>query len=310
MKDVGQRIAEVAGLKHALPYLRLFQGKLFVVKLSGAALADAASLERFLVQLEILHRLGIRLVVVHGGGPQTTELATRLGLPTVQIDGRRVTDAPTLEAAIAATAGSASTAFTAASRRAGLPAVGLSGVAAGWIDATRRPPVAVDDSGASVNFGFVGDVRRVEPRLLQTLLDAGYVPAVSPLASDAEGTVLNVNADTIAAETAVALGAAKLLFAVATPGLLERVDDPGSLVTLTDLDGVAKLERAGAIAGGMLPKVRAVARALEGGVPRVHLIPFAAADALLAEVFTNEGIGTLVVRSLAELLPEPEAVSA
>jgi acetylglutamate kinase len=310
MKDVGQRIAEVAGLKHALPYLRLFQGKLFVVKLSGAALADSGALDRFLVQLEILHRLGIRLVVVHGGGPQTTDLATRLGLPTVQIDGRRVTDAPTLEAAIAATAGSASTLFAAASRRAGLPAIGLSGVGAGWIDAERRPPVAVDGSGARINFGFVGDIRRVDPRPLRTLLDGGYVPAVAPLASDAAGTVLNVNADTIAAEVAIALGAAKLLFAVATPGLLERVEDPRSLVTLTDLDGVAALERSGAVAGGMLPKLRAVARALDGGVPRVHLIPFGAPDALLAEVFTNEGIGTLVVRSLAELVPEPQTVDA
>jgi acetylglutamate kinase len=306
MKDVGQRIAEVSGLKHALPYLRLFQGKLFVVKLSGAALAlpeMAEALDRFLEQLEILHRLGIGIVVVHGGGPQTTELATRLGLATVQVDGRRVTDAATLGAAIAATAGTASTAFVAASRRAGLPAVGLSGVAAELVQADKRPPLAT--AGGPLDVGFVGDVRRIEPRVLATLLGAGYVPAVAPLAADAAGTVLNVNADTIAAEVAIALGAAKLLFAVGTPGLLERPDDPASLVPLTDVAGLDALESSGAISGGMLPKARAIRRALGGGVPRVHLVPFAAADGLLAEIFTNEGIGTLVVPAVADLLPEP-----
>ena len=301
MKDVGQRTAEIEGLRHALPYLRLFQGATFVVKLSGAALADRAALARFLEQVEVLHRLGLKLVLVHGGGPQTTALSERLGLAVRKIDGRRVTDAATLEAAIAATAGTANVALLAACRAVGIPAVGLSGVDAGLVDARRRPPVPAGPGGALVDFGEVGDVVAVAPRLVETLLGAGYVPVVAPLAADARGAMLNVNADTIAAELAIAVGAAKLLFALEAPGLLERPDDPTTLVTLTDLAGLATLAERGAIADGMRPKARAIERALAGGVERVHLVPFAAPDALLTELFTNEGIGTLVVRDVARL---------
>ena len=314
MKDVGQRIAEVAGLKHALPYLRLFQGKTFVVKLSGEAIpapgdaAGTARLDAFLEQIEIVHRLGIRVVVVHGGGPQTTALAARLGLPTTQVDGRRVTDAPTLEAAVMATAGTVNTTILAACRRLSIPAVGVSGVDAGLVVAHRRPPI-VSATGLPFDFGFVGDIDSVDALVLERLLTAGYVPIVAPLAADAAGTVFNVNADTIAAEGARALGAAKLLFALAVPGLLERAEDPASLVSLTDLAGLAELERQGSISGGMLPKARAIRRALEAGVPRVHMVPFAGRDALLVELFTNEGIGTMVVAKMAALEPEPELVS-
>ncbi len=309
MKDVGQRsdrMTEVAGLKHALPYLRLFQGKTFVVKLSGEAIEEEGRLVLFLEQIEVLHRLGIRVVLVHGGGPQTTELASRLGLATQKIDGRRVTDAATLEAAVMAMAGKVNTTLLAICRRAGVAAVGLSGVDAGLVEARQRPPVpAAHPVGAAespaVDYGFVGDVVAVNPRVVQKLLDDGYVPVVAPLAADASGALLNVNADTIAAELAVALGAEKLLFAVAVPGILERADDPASLVSLVDLAGLAGLESRGALTGGMLPKSKAIVRALEGGVPRVHLVPFATPDALLVELFTNEGIGTLVVPSVAAL---------
>ena len=132
---------------------------------------------------------------------------------------------------------------------------------------------------------------------------------VAPLGADSDGTIFNVNADTIAAEVARALGAAKLLFALGVPGLLERAADPASLVSLTDLAGLGELEAKGAVTGGMLPKSRAIRRALEGGVSRVHLVPFAGRDALLVELFTNEGIGTMVVTSIAALEPEPELVS-
>ncbi len=317
MKDVGQRsdrMTEVAGLKHALPYLRLFQGKTFVVKLSGEAIEEEARLVLFLEQIEVLHRLGIRVVLVHGGGPQTTELASRLGLATQKIDGRRVTDAATLEAAVMAMAGKVNTTLLAICRRAGVAAVGLSGVDAGLVEARKRPPVPAarpvgTAESPAVDYGFVGDVVAVNPRVVQKLLDDGYVPVIAPLAADDNGALLNVNADTIAAELAVALGTEKLLFAVAVPGILERADDPASLVSLVDLEGLAALEARGALTGGMLPKSRAIARALEGGVPRVHLVPFAAPDAVLVELFTNEGIGTLVVPSVAALHPAAPAAA-
>lgn len=284
MKDVGQRsdrMTEVAGLKHALPYLRLFQGKTFVVKLSGEAIEEEARLVLFLEQIEVLHRLGIRVVLVHGGGPQTTALADRLGLATQKIDGRRVTDAATLEAAVMAMAGKVNTTLLAICRRAGVAAVGLSGVDAGLVEARKRPPVPAahpvgSAAAPAIDYGFVGDVVAVNPRVVQKLLDDGYVPVVAPLAADDTGALLNINADTIAAELAVALGAEKLLFAVGVPGILERADDPATLVSLVDLPGLAALESRGALTGGMLPKSRAIARALEAGVPRVHLVPFAA----------------------------------
>jgi acetylglutamate kinase len=304
----------VAGLKHALPYLRLFQGKTFVVKLSGEAVEEESRLISFLEQIEVLHRLGIRVVLVHGGGPQTSALAERLGLATQKIDGRRVTDAATLEAAVMAMAGKVNTTLLAICRRAGVAAVGLSGVDADLIEARKRAPVLASGPGAdaasatpraAVDYGFVGDVVSVHPRVVQKLLDDGYVPVVAPLAADAQGGILNVNADTIAAELAVALGAEKLLFAVTVPGLLERAADPSSLVSLIDLAGLADFERRGVVTGGMLPKSRAIARALEAGVPRVHLVPFATPDALLIELFTTEGIGTLVVSSVAALPATP-----
>ena len=298
MHDSGGRIAEVAGLKHALPYLRLFQGATFVIKLSGEALEDGAALARFLEQVELLARVGLKVVLVHGGGPQTSALSARLGLPVVKVDGRRVTDAPTLEAAIAATAGLANTALVEACRRSGLAAVGLTGVDAGLVVARQRPPV-VAANGETVDYGYVGDVVAVDRRPLDRLLESGYVPVVAPLAAGEGGGVLNVNADTIAAEVAVALGAAKLLIGVGVAGLLERVEDPHSLVPLVDLAGLAELAARGALGGGMLPKARAIERALTGGVARVHLIPFAAPDALLVELFTNEGIGTMVVADRA-----------
>jgi len=298
MKDVGQRSAEVAGLKHAIPYVRLFKGRTFVVKLGGEAVAADGALAALLEQVEIFGQLGIRVVLVHGGGAQTTALAERLGLATRMVDGRRVTDAATLEASVMALAGQVNTRVLSAARAAGLAAVGLTGIDAGLLTARRRPPVAAA-SGELVDYGFVGDLEGVDATLLARLAEAGFVPVVASLAATADGTPLNVNADTVAAALAVALGAEKLILVTATAGILERLEDASSLVSLTDLAGLAALAARGALSGGMLPKVAAIRRALEGGVGRVHVVPAGAPDALLAEVFTNEGIGTMVVAEAA-----------
>lgn len=308
MKDVGQRTAELAGLKHAIPYVRLFKGRTFVIKLGGESVADEAVLAGFLAQIEVLGQLGVRVVLVHGGGPQATALAGRLGLETRMVDGRRVTDAPTLEATVMALAGQVNTRVLSACRAAGLAAVGLTGVDAGLLTARRRPPVA-SLSGELVDYGFVGDLEGVDVTLLGRLADAGFVPVVASLAAAADGTPLNVNSDTVAAALAVALGAEKLVLATAKPGILERENDPASLISFLDRHGLAELRERGALAGGMLPKAAAIERALDGGVRRVHVLAAAAPDALLAEVFTNEGIGTLVVADAAALAPEEVAQS-
>jgi acetylglutamate kinase len=308
MKDVGQRTAEATALKHAVPYIRIFKGKTFVIKAGGGALERDSTVRDLVEQIEVFHQVGIRVVLVHGGGTQSTGLARALGAESRFVAGRRVTDAPALEVATMVLNGAANTRLLAACRAAGLPAVGVSGVDAGLIRARRRPPVEV--GGELVDYGFVGDVAAVEPRVLTALMDAGYVPVVSPLSAADDGTLLNINADTIASALAVALGAEKLLFLTGAAGILERPDDAGSLVSYTDLAGLRRLKDAGGVVAGMLPKTSAIEAAIAGGVRRVHILSHDLPDGLLAEVFTNEGVGTLVVDDVRALSPAEAAAGA
>jgi len=292
---------EVAGLKLAIPYIRLFQGKTFVIKAGGGAFADERTTLALLEQVEILHRLGVRVVLVHGGGPQASALAATLGASVEFKAGRRVTDPISLDAATMVLNGAVNTQILALCRRVGVPAVGLSGVDAGLIVARRRPPIEVD--GETVDYGLVGDVIRVDPKVVVAQLDAGLVPVVSPISADEAGGLLNVNADTVAAHLAVALSAEKLIVLTGAAGILEREEDAGSRISYTDLAGLAELNRKGALGAGMRPKAAAIEQALLQGVRRVHVISQTAPDALLREVFTNEGSGTLVVADIHALSP-------
>ena len=305
MKDVGQRGAEVAALKHALPYLRMFKGKTFVVKAGGGALAEETALRGLVEQAGILHQLGVRVVLVHGGGPQATDLERALGAEPRFVGGRRVTDDGALRVATMVLNGALNTRLLAACRAAGVPAIGLSGVDAGLVRARRRPPVEVE--GQRVDYGHVGDVVAVDASVLERLLAAGFVPVVSPLSADDSGALLNVNADSVAAAVAIALGAEKLILITGAPGILERLEDPGSLVSYTDLPSLGRLRQTGALRDGMMPKAEAVETALRGGVPRAHVISYRVPDSLLVEVFTNEGCGTLVVEDLRALSPDEQA---
>lgn len=308
MKDVGQRTAEATALKHAVPYIRIFKGKTFVLKAGGGALERESTARALLEQVEVLHQVGIRVVLVHGGGTQSTELVKALGGEPRFVEGRRVTDAKSLEVACMVLNGSVNTRILALCRSLGLPAVGVSGVDAGLIQARKRPPARVGEE--LVDYGFVGDVVKVDPRVLTDLMDAGYVPVVSPLSAAEDGTVLNINADTIASALAVALGAEKLLFLTGAAGILERPDDPGSLVSYTDLAGLRRLRDEGGLVKGMLPKTSAVEAAVHGGVRRVHILSHDLPDGLLAEIFTNEGVGTLVVEDVRALTPAEAAAGA
>jgi acetylglutamate kinase len=301
MKDVGQRTAEAAALKHAVPYIRLFQGKTFVLKAGGGALEREATARALIQQIDVLHQVGIRIVLVHGGGTQSTDLAKALGAEARFVEGRRVTDEGALEVAAMVLNGSVNTRLLSVCRAAGLPAVGVSGVDAGLIQARKRPPVKVGDE--MVDYGFVGDVVAVDPTILVKLLDAGFVPVVSPLSASREGTLLNINADTVASALAVALKAEKLMFLTGAAGILERSDDPRSLVSYTDLEGLRRLRDEGGLLRGMLPKTTAVEAAIQGGVRRVHILSHDLPDGLLAEVFTNEGVGTMVVEDVHALSP-------
>jgi acetylglutamate kinase len=308
MKDVGQRSAEAAALKHAVPYIRIFKGKTFVIKAGGGALEREETARALIEQIEVLHQVGIRVVLVHGGGAQSTELARALGAEARFVEGRRVTGAKDLEVAALVLNGAVNTRLLAVCRSVGLPAVGVSGVDAGLIQARKRPPVRI--AGETVDFGFVGDIAAVDPKVLTDLMDAGYVPVVSPLSAADDGTLLNINADTIAAALAVALGAEKLLFLTGAAGILERADDPRSLVSYTDLAGLARLKDEGGLLRGMLPKTSAIEAAIQGSVRRVHILSHDLPDGLLAEVFTNEGVGTLVVADVKALSPAEAAAGA
>jgi acetylglutamate kinase len=288
----------ITGLKGALRYVRAYRDNVFVVKVGGDVLADSEALDRFAQQLGLLTSLGIRIVVVHGGGPQATALSRRLGHEPTIIAGRRVTDETALEVAKMVYSGALNVDLLASLRAHEVQGVGLSGVDADLITARRRPPVKVmDDAGVQreVDYGHVGDIDRVDPRVLITLLEARFLPVVASLAGDNDGNVYNVNADTVAESLAVALKAQKLIFLTGAPGVLRDKSDPSSLVTFADPDDLAALMSSGAIAGGMRPKVEACIRAATGGVERTHIIDGRLPDSLLFEVFTGAGCGTMIV---------------
>ncbi len=308
MQNNENRDVVVAALKHAAPYIRMFKHKIFVIKAGGEIFASVESTRALIEQIAILHQVGIRIVVVHGGGPQSTELADSLGLTTQFIEGRRVTDEQSLEVAAMVLNGQINTRILAVCRDLDLPAVGISGVDAGLIKAHKRPPVTIKGHATgSVDYGFVGDIDSVAADVLRTQLESGLVPIISPLSADESGTLLNINADTVAAALAAALEAEKLVLVTAAPGILTDRNDPDSLISYVDLPGLQQLRENGSLAAGMLPKATAIEAALNGGVGRVHVISYQLSDSLLLEIFTNEGNGTLVVQNINTLSAEEQA---
>jgi acetylglutamate kinase len=289
----------IAPLLGAHPYIRLFRGKTFVLKASGSILADERASAALAEDVALLHNVGIKMVVVHGGGPQLDALCAKFDVPREVVAGRRVTDARTQELARMAFRGQLNTALVSALAAQGVKAVGLSGGDGATITGHRRPPRTVRDpsTGAEqlVDFGFVGDIDNVDATLPRLLLQNDMLPVFCSLIQGDDGQLLNVNADTIAARLAIALGAEKLLVCSQVPGLLEDKDDPRRLVSYGDLGTVEELIRNGVVSGGMLPKLAACTEALRGGVPRVHVIDGTRPHSLLLEVFTNEGCGTMLV---------------
>ena len=288
----------IAGLKGALGYVRAYRDRTFVIKLGGEVLADAEALDGVAAQVSLLWSLGIRVVLVHGGGPQASAASRRLGVEPRLVAGRRVTDDDALLVAKMVFAGQLNVDVLSALRRHHVSAVGLSGVDAELVTARVRPPTPMatgDGAVEIVDFGHVGDVADVDPGVLTTLLDARFLPVVASLAGDADGRVYNVNADTMAEALAVSLRAQKLLYLTGAPGVLRDRLDPATLVTFADADDLATLLASGAVADGMRPKVEACIRAARGGVERTHVLDGRAPDSILCEVFTGAGCGTMIV---------------
>ncbi len=292
----------IRSLRSAAPYIRMYKGKTFVVKAGGGVFSDAAAVRGLIEQIAILHYFGVRVVFVHGGGPQLTEITEALGVPTRMVQGRRITDQKSIDATSMVLNGLINTKLLALCREMNIDAVGVSGVDAGLVRAHKRGPVKID-TGETVDYGFVGDIDVIDPGVLNKLLDNGLMPIVSPLSADENGTLLNINGDTVAAAIGAALDAEKLMLCTGAPGILADVNDPSSIISYTDLAGLKKLRDEKKIVDGMLPKAKAIEDAIRGGVRRVHVMSYKSPEGILAEVFTNEGAGTLIVADINALTP-------
>lgn len=286
-------------LREALPYIQRFKGKTFVVKFSGKVTEDSGNLLSLAEELALLHQVGIRVCVIHGGGKQLTQLAQKLGVVQTVIEGRRVTDDDTLELAKMIFRGKINTEILSALRHRGIDAVGLSGIDGGFIKAARRPPRDVVNRSTgeteTVDFGHVGDVVEVDTRLINLLLENEYLPVISSLGADDDGRVYNINADTIASEIAAKLSAEKLILLSDVNGIyLDPKDESTKLVRITSTEA-REMISSGKATGGMIPKLESLITLLERGVASAHVIGGTQRNALLSEVFTDQGIGTMIV---------------
>jgi acetylglutamate kinase len=275
-------------LVEAIPYLARFAGSRIVVKYGGNALADAdeaSALQSFAEDVLALRSVGVLPVVVHGGGPQIGEMMQRLGMEPEFRDGLRVTDAETLEVARMVLVGKVNREIVGAINAKRAIAVGLSGEDAGLIGATRRVP----------DIGFVGDITAVDTTILDHLLLGGFIPVVATIGADATGQAYNINADTVAGALARALFAEKLVFLTDVAGIRADRDDPASVVSSLGTADLGNLIADGVVNAGMIPKAQACAEAVRGGVGSAHILDGRVAHALLVELFSETGIGTMVV---------------
>jgi len=282
-------IAQV--LLEVLPYIERHRGQTFVIKMGGSAMSKSDCLANFAADVVLLQHLGIRPVIVHGGGPEISSYMDRLGIEPRFVDGLRVTDEETLCVAQMVLIGLTGKRIVTAIHQAGGRSVGISGLDGGLLVAEK-----LCKEGCDVDLGCVGDVTEVNPAVLHQLLADGYIPVVAPLAADREGQHYNVNADHVAGQIAAALGAAKMLNLTDVKGFLRDPQDPASLVSVMSLDEAKAALTSDAASGGMLPKLEGCVTAVEMGVERAHLLDGRVPHALLIELFTDGGVGTMVVR--------------
>ncbi|MAR52832.1 MAG: acetylglutamate kinase [Propionibacteriaceae bacterium] len=276
----------VSVLSEALPYIQRFAGRRVVVKYGGAAMAHAELRDAVFRDIALLASVGVQLVVVHGGGPEINTWLKRLEIPSEFRDGLRITDSETMDVVEMVLVGRVNKQIVNGLNRLGAKAVGLSGSDGLLVEA--RP-------WGDGSHGLVGDVARVNPDLLEPLLARGYVPVISSVAANPEGESHNINADTVAGELAAALEAEKLILLTDTPGILRDREDPDSLIRQLRLSDARQLINEGVVAGGMTPKTECCIRALAQGVAAAHIVDGRVPHALLLEVFTDAGIGTMVL---------------
>lgn len=274
-------------LVEALPYIRRFQGAVVVVKYGGHAMIDATLAASFARDIVLVRSVGLHPVVVHGGAPQIGEHLRRLGKQSEFRDGLRVTDAETLEVARMVLVGKVGRDIVSAINANGGAAVGLSGEDGRLVTAVPRDPA----------LGFVGDIASVNPNVIERLVAEQIIPVVSSIGADASGQAYNINADTMAAALAGALGAAKVVYLTDVPGLLADANDPSSLVSRATAGEVEAMIASGAVSGGMIPKARACVEAVRRGAGSAHMLDGRMPHAVLLELFTDAGIGTMITKA-------------
>lgn len=273
-------------LSEALPYIQKFAGRTIVVKYGGAAMKDSTLKEYVIRDIVFLASVGVRPVVVHGGGPEINTWLTKLGIEPQFKDGLRVTDAPTMDVVEMVLVGRVNKELVSMVNKAGGSAVGICGKDGNLVQAR-----SVDQE----NVGFVGEVSTVDISLVSALVKSGYVPIISSVAADVNGQAHNINADTFAGEIAAALGAEKLILLTDTPGILRDYHDSSTLLYKLTIQEARELISNGIVAGGMIPKVNCCVRSLAQGVKAAHIIDGRIPHALLLEIFTDDGIGSMIV---------------
>lgn len=297
MTPLDQGMDKARVLIEALPYIQKFAGKTVVIKYGGHAMLEQELKEDVMLDVLLLHSVGIRPVVVHGGGPEINAMLKKVGKESQFIRGLRVTDAETMEIAAMVLVGKLNTEIVSSLNRFGGKAVGLTGKDAQLLQAVKKPMQVQNPQGVleEVDLGFVGEIDQVNPGIVRTLLEQGYIPVISPVAGGEDGETYNVNADTAAGEVAKALKADKFLLLTDVPGVLKDVHDPDSLISVIKQEEIAELTESGVISGGMIPKVECAQEALQGGVGSVHILDGRIPHAILLELFTDGGIGTMFV---------------
>ncbi len=288
MEELEVAIIKAGVLSEALPYIRRFSGSVFVVKYGGNAIADAseeATLESFARDVVLMASVGIRPVVVHGGGPQIGEMLARLAIESRFENGLRVTDAATLEVVQMVLMGKVNPEIVAAINRFAPLAVGLSGADTGLIIAEPAPG----------ELGFVGEVESINPEIVERLLGEGMIPVVATVGVDRRGQAYNINADVVAGAIAGAIRAEKLIYLTNVEGIYANYPDPASLIRRISSEGLSRMLRSGSATAGMIPKLRSCLKALEAGVGSAHILDGRMEHSLLLEIFTDSGIGTMVV---------------
>jgi acetylglutamate kinase len=275
-------------LSEALPYIQQFAGRTVVVKYGGAAMKDSDLKDKVIRDIVFLSSVGIRPVVIHGGGPEINSWLDKLGIEPQFKNGLRVTDAPTMDVVEMVLVGRVNKEIVSLINQAGALAVGLCGKDGNLI--TARPQ---GDEG----IGFVGEVANVNIKVVDTLVKNGYIPVISSVAADESGQAYNINADTVAGEIAAALGAEKLILLTDTRGILRNYKDPSTLIPRVDIQQARQLIETGVVAGGMIPKVNCCVRSLAQGVKAAHILDGRLPHSLLLEIFTDVGIGTMLISS-------------